>query len=110
MALKKPGDFFQRKEVVKIKEEIDQLVNPELSSLSDAFDNYKEKVNKFELLSGVIEDVQKELKDIKVEVYKKEELEETVIKSSLLLEKKIKELKEDVEKESKNVLNNSSIN
>ena len=109
MALKKPGDFFQRKEVVKIKEEIDQLVNPELSSLSDAFDNYKEKVNKFELLSGVIEDVQKELKDIKVEVYKKEELEETVIKSSLLLEKKIKELKEDVEKESKNVLNISSI-
>ena len=109
MALIKPGDFFQRKEVVKIKEEIDQLVNPELSSLSDAFDNYKEKVNKFELLSGVIEDVQKELKDIKVEVYKKEELEETVIKSSLLLEKKIKELKEDVEKESKNVLNISSI-
>ena len=109
MALKKPGDFFQRKEVVKIKEEIDQLVNPELSSLSDAFDNYKEKVNKFELLSGVIEDVQKELKDIKIEVYKKEELEETVIKSSLLLEKKIKELKEDVEKESKNVLNISSI-
>ena len=109
MALKKPGDFFQRKEVVKIKEEIDQLVNPELSSLSDAFDNYREKVNKFELLSGVIEDVQKELKDIKVEVYKKEELEETVIKSSLLLEKKIKELKEDVEKESKNVLNISSI-
>ena len=109
MALKKPGDFFQRKEVVKIKEEIDQLVNPELSSLSDAFDNYKEKVNKFELLSGVIEDVQKELKDIKVEVYKKEELEETVIKSSLLLEKKIKELKENVEKESKNVLNISSI-
>lgn len=109
MALKKPGDFFQKKEVVKLKEEIDQLVNPELSSLSDAFDNYKEKVNKFELLSGVIEDVQKELKDIKVEVYKKEELEETVIKSSLLLEKKIKELKEDVEKESKNVLNISSI-
>ena len=109
MPLKKPGDFFQRKEVVKLKEEIDQLVNPELSELSDAFDNYKEKVNKFELLSGVIEDVQKELKDIKVEVYKKEELEETVIKSSLLLEKKIKELKEDVEKESKNVLNISSI-
>jgi len=109
MALKKPGDFFQRKEVVKLKEEIDQLVNPELSELSSAFDNYKEKVNKFELLSGVIEDVQKELKDIKVEVYKKEELEETVIKSSLLLEKKIKELKEDVEKESKNVLNISSI-
>ncbi len=109
MSLKKPGDFFQRKEVVKLKEEIDQLVNPELSELSDAFDNYKEKVNKFELLSGVIEDVQKELKDIKVEVYKKEELEETVIKSSLLLEKKIKELKEDVEKESKNVLNISSI-
>lgn len=109
MPLKKPGDFFQTKEVVKIKEEIDQLVNPELSSISDAFDNYKEKVNKFELLSGVIEDVQKELKDIKVEVYKKEELEETVIKSTLLLEKKIKELKEDVEKESKNVLNISSI-
>ena len=109
MALKKPGDFFQKKEVVKLKEEIDQLVNPELSSISDAFDNYKEKVNKFELLSGVIEDVQKELGDIKVEVYKKEELEETVIKSSLLLEKKIKELKEDVEKESKNVLNISSI-
>ena len=41
--------------------------------------SYKEKVNKFELLSGVIEDVQKELKDNKVEVYKKEELEETVI-------------------------------
>ena len=109
MALKKPGDFFQKKEVVKLKEEIDQLVNPELSSISDAFDNYKEKVNKFELLSGVIEDVQKELGDIKVEVYKKEELEETVIKSTLLLEKKIKELKEDVEKESKNVLNISSI-
>jgi len=109
MALKKPGDFFQRKEVVKLKEEIDQLVNPELSELSSAFDNYKEKVNKFELLSGVIEDVQKELKDIKVEVYKKEELEETVIKSSLLLEKKIKEIKEDVEKESKNVLSISSI-
>tara|TARA_A100001391_G_scaffold205334_2_gene205095 strand:- start:3077 stop:4387 length:1311 start_codon:yes stop_codon:yes gene_type:complete len=109
MPLKKPGDFFQTKEVVKIKEEIDQLVNPKLSSISDAFDNYKEKVNKFELLSGVIEDVQKELKDIKVEVYKKEELEETVIKSTLLLEKKIKELKEDVEKESKNVLNISSI-
>jgi len=109
MPLKKPGDFFQTKEVVKIKEEINQLVNPELSSISDAFDNYKEKVNKFELLSGVIEDVQKELKDIKVEVYKKEELEETVIKSTLLLEKKIKELKEDVEKESKNVLNISSI-
>ena len=109
MPLKKPGDFFQTKEVVKIKEEIDQLVNPELSSISDAFDNYKEKVNKFELLSGVIEDVQKELKDIKVEVYKKEELEETVIKSTLLLEKKIKELKEDVENESKNVLNISSI-
>ena len=53
MALKKPGDFFQRKEVVKLKEEIDQLVNPELSELSSAFDNYKEKVNKFELLSGV---------------------------------------------------------
>lgn len=109
MALKKPGDFFQRKEVIKLKEEIDQLVNPELSELSSAFDNYKEKVNKFELLSGVIEDVQKELKDIKVEVYKKEELEETVIKSSLLLEKKIKEIKEDVEKESKNVLSISSI-
>ena len=109
MALKKPGDFFQKKEVIKLKEEIDQLVNPELSSISDAFDNYKEKVNKFELLSGVIEDVQKELGDIKVEVYKKEELEETVIKSTLLLEKKIKELKEDVEKESKNVLNISSI-
>lgn len=109
MALKKPGDFFQTKEVVKIKEEIDQLVNPELSSISDAFDNYKDKVNKFQLLSDVIEDVQKELKDIKVEVYKKEELEETVIKSSLLLEKKLKQIKESVEKESKNVLNISSI-
>lgn len=109
MALKKPGDFFQTKEVVKIKEEIDQLVNPELSSISDAFDNYKDKVNKFQLLSDVIEDVQKELKDIKVEVYKKEELEETVIKSSLLLEKKVKQIKESVEKESKNVLNISSI-
>ena len=54
MALKKAGDFFQRKEVVKLKEEIDQLVNPELSELSSASDNYKEKVNKFELLSGVI--------------------------------------------------------
>ena len=35
------------------KEEIDQLVNPELSSISDAFDNYKDKVNKFQLLSVI---------------------------------------------------------
>tara|TARA_A100001011_G_scaffold91916_3_gene96561 strand:+ start:1956 stop:3227 length:1272 start_codon:yes stop_codon:yes gene_type:complete len=106
MALKKPGDFFQKKEVAKLKEEINQLVNPELSSVSSAYDKYKNKVNKFEELSEVIEGVQEELEDIK---YKKEEFEETVIKSSLLLEKKIKELKEDVVKESKNVLSISSI-
>ena len=106
MALKKPGDFFQKKEVAKLKEEINQLVNPELSSVSSAYDKYKNKVNKFEELSEVIEGVQEEIEDIK---YKKEEFEDTVIKSSLLLEKKIKELKEDVSKESKNVLNISSI-
>ena len=48
MALKKPGDFFQKKEVVKLKEEIDQLVNPELSSVSDAYEKYKDNVNKYE--------------------------------------------------------------
>jgi len=106
MTLKKPGDFFQKKEVAKLKEEINQLVNPELSSVSSAYDKYKNKVNKFEELSEVIEGVQRELEDIK---YKKEEFEDIVIKSSLLLEKKIKELKEDVTKESKNVLNISSI-
>ena len=73
MPLKKPGDFFQKKEVVKIKEEIDQLVNPELSSVSDAYEKYKDNVNKFQSLSDSIENLQKEIKDIKVEVYKKEE-------------------------------------
>ena len=113
MALKKPGDFFQRKEVVKLKEEIDQLVNPELSELSGAYGKYKDNVNKFQSLSDSIENLQKEVKDIKVEVYKKEELNEidleSIINSSLLLEQKIKEIKENVEKESKNVLNISSI-
>ena len=113
MALKKPGDFFQKKEVVKLKEEIDQLVNPELSSVSDAYEKYKDNVNKFQSLSDSIENLQKEIKDIKVEVYKKEELNEidleSIINSSLLLEKKVKQIKESVEAESKNVLNISSI-
>ena len=96
MALKKPGDFFQTKEVVKIKEEIDQLVNPELNSISAAFETYKNNINKFELLSDAIEDIQEELKNIRV--FKKEELDQAMMACSFLLEGRIKEIKDKIDK------------
>ena len=110
MALKKPADFFHKKEVSTVEENFNQLiVQPQLRSFSDAFETYKNNINKFELLSDAIEDIQEELKSIRVFKFAKEELDEAMMACSFLLEGRIKEIKDNIDKVSNQFKISSSI-
>ena len=94
MALKKPSDFFR--EDNKSDDTIHELVKrPELQSFSEAFDVYKNNLSKLDNLADTIncvEDIKSEIQDF----IKKEDLDNSMMAYTFLLEESINKLKDDV--------------
>ena len=94
MALKKPSDFFR--EDNKSDDTIHELVKrPELQSFSEAFDAYKNNLSKLDNLADTIncvEDIKSEIQDF----IKKEDLDNSMMAYTFLLEESINKLKDDV--------------
>ncbi len=94
MALKKPSDFFR--EDNKSDDIIHELVKrPELQSFSEAFDAYKNNLSKLDNLADTIncvEDIKSEIQDF----IKKEDLDNSMMAYTFLLEESINKLKDDV--------------
>ncbi len=94
MALKKPSDFFREDD--KSDDTIHELVKrPELQSFSEAFSAYKNNLDKLDNLTDTI----KYVEDIKYEIQdfiKKEDLDNSMMGYTFLLEESIIKLKNDV--------------
>ena len=94
MALKKPSDFFR--EDNKSDDTIHELVKrPELQSFSEAFNVYKNNLDKLDNLADTIkcvEDIKSEIQDF----IKKEDLDNSMMAYTFLLEESINKLKDDV--------------
>ena len=94
MALKKPSDFFREDD--KSDDTIHELVKrPELQSFSEAFSAYKNNLDKLDNLTDTIkyvEDIKSEIQDF----IKKEDLDNSMMGYTFLLEESIIKLKNDV--------------
>ena len=94
MALKKPSDFFREDD--KSDDTIHELVKrPELQSFSEAFNAYKNNLDKLDNLTDTIkcvEEIKSEIQDF----IKKEDLDNSMMGYTFLLEESIIKLKNDV--------------
>ena len=94
MALKKPSDFFREDD--KSDDTIHELVKrPELQSFSEAFSAYKNNLDKLDNLTDTIkcvEEIKSEIQDF----IKKEDLDNSMMGYTFLLEESIIKLKNDV--------------
>ena len=97
MTLKKPQDFFHReKKITTFNKPIEKLVEtPEMRSFSNAFDSYKDNINKFNALSDTVKEIELELENY----INKEELDHAMVACSFLVNESIEELREKIETE-----------
>ena len=97
MTLKKPQDFFHReKKITTFNKPIEKLVEtPEMRSFSNAFDSYKDNINKFNALSDTVKEIESELENY----INKEELDHAMVACSFLVNESIEELREKIETE-----------
>ena len=97
MTLKKPQDFFHReKKITTFNKPIEKLVEtPEMRSFSNAFDSYKDNINKFNALSDTVKGIESELENY----INKEELDHAMVACSFLVNESIEELREKIETE-----------
>ena len=97
MTLKKPQDFFHReKKITTFNKPIEKLVEtPEMRSFSNAFDSYKDNINKFNTLSDTVKEIESELENY----INKEELDHAMVACSFLVNESIEELRNKIETE-----------
>ena len=113
MALKKPSDYF-RKETSSISNSVQDLVNPpELNTFSDAFESFKDNLQKIEVLSEFSETLDnyrinierinflsEKVEDIQTEIQtllKREDLDCAMMAQLLVVEQSIHEVQSKVE-------------
>lgn len=115
MALKKPSEYFNKKEKVSsIDNKVQELIQtPELNTFSDAFesfkrnlnkietisefsetlDNYAENIEKVNFISNKVEDIQKEIQTL----LKKEDLDRAMMSQLLVVESSIRDIQSKVQ-------------
>ena len=114
MALKKPLEYFKRKEnTASVNESVQKLEKtPELNTFSDAFQSFKDNLNKIEVLSDFSETLDnyrvniervnhlsESIEDIKTEIQshlKREDLDRAMMSQLLVVEESIREVQNKV--------------
>lgn len=114
MALKKPSDYFKKKEPLNsVDETVKQLIKePELNTFSEAFQSFKSNLNKIEVLSEFSETLDnyrvniervnylsEKVEDIQSEVQtllKKEDLDRAMMSQLLIVEQSIRDIQDKV--------------
>ena len=113
MALKKPSDYFTRKETSSVNNVVqDSVKELELDTFSDAFDSFKKNLSKIETLSEFSESLDsyhlnvervnylsKKIEDIQIEIkslLKKEDLDRAMMSQLILVEQTIADVQDKV--------------
>ncbi len=120
--LKKPSEIFKKEEDISVDDIIEEtLQKKEISNFSDAFqvfknnlnkieaisefsdvlDNYQVNIDKVNYLSGKVEDIQLEIKNL----LKKEDLDNAIMSQLLLVEQSIRDIQNKVKGINENSLN-----
>jgi hypothetical protein len=113
VALKKPSDYFTRKETSSVNNVVqDSVKELELDTFSDAFDSFKKNLSKIETLSEFSESLDsyhlnvervnylsKKIEDIQIEIkslLKKEDLDRAMMSQLILVEQTIADVQDKV--------------
>ncbi len=113
MALKKPSDYFTKKEIPSVSNAVQELEkSPELNTFSDAFQAFKNNLDKIEILSNFSETldnyrvniervnhISEKVEDIQSEIQtllKKEDLDNAMMSQLLVVEQSIQEVQSKV--------------
>ena len=93
MALKKPSEYF-KKDIPTVSTSVqDLLVNrPDLGTFSDTFETFRNNLNKFEVISEQVEEIQNEIQNL----LKKEDLDNAMMCQLFIVEESIKEVQNKV--------------
>jgi hypothetical protein len=113
VTLKKPSEYFNKKEVPSVDVVIQEVVEePELNTFSDAFDSFKKNLSKIETLSDFSETLDnyrvniervnylsEKVEDIQTEIsslLKKEDLDRAMMSQLLIVEQSIRDVQDKV--------------